>query len=94
MAPTPNHDRQARSRKARAEAGSVTPDASKHDPSPEYLRALIADAGVSQREAARRIGVSERVMRYYLSDTAADYRPAPYPIQYALECLALSGQKG
>ena len=70
------------------------PDARNHDPRPGYLRALIADAGVSQREAARRIGVSERVMRYYLSDTAADHRPAPYVVQYALEHLALSGQKG
>lgn len=64
------------------------PDASKHDPRPEYIRALVERAGVSQREAARRIGISERVMRYYLSDTAADYRPAPYVVQFALESLA------
>ena len=66
----------------------MIPDATKHDPSPEYLRALLARAGLSQREAARRIGVSERVMRYYLAPEAADYRPAPYVVQYALESLS------
>lgn len=45
-------------------------------------------AGISQREAARRIGISERVMRYYLANEAGDYRPAPYPVQFALEALA------
>jgi hypothetical protein len=67
----------------------VKPDASKHDPRPEYLRALIETAGLSQRRAAERIGVGERLLRYYL--VAADhqsYRTAPYPVQYALERLA------
>ena len=62
----------------------MTPDASLHDPRPEYLRALLDQAGMSQREAARRIGISERVMRYYL----AGEREAPYPVQYAIERLA------
>ncbi|MDE2468791.1 MAG: helix-turn-helix transcriptional regulator, partial [Bradyrhizobium sp.] len=62
----------------------VRPDASRHDPRPEYIRALIARAGLSQREAARRIGISERVMRYY----CAGERTPPYPVQYALERLA------
>ena len=66
----------------------MTPDSSKHDPSPEYLRALLDRAGVSQREAARRIGVSERMMRYYLAPESADYRPAPYAVQFALESLS------
>ena len=68
----------------------MIPDATKHDPSPEYLRALLARAGLSQREAARRIGVSERVMRYYLAPESADYRPAPYVVQFALESLPRS----
>lgn len=68
--------------------GNSKPDASKHDPRPEYLRALLDKAGVSQRAAARRIGVSERVMRYYLANPlSGDYRTAPYPVQYALEQL-------
>ena len=67
----------------------VKPDAyHHHNPSPDYIRALVDRAGLSQRECARRIGISERVMRYYLSDTAADHRPAPYPVQFALEALS------
>ncbi len=67
----------------------MNPDASLHDPRPEYLRALLLRAGSSQRLAARRIGISERAMRYYLSDPqGADYRSAPYPVQFALECMA------
>lgn len=67
----------------------MKPDSSLHDPRPEYLRALLESAGLSQREAARRIGVSERVMRYYLADpSTGDYRCAPYPVQFALEQLA------
>ena len=65
----------------------MRPDASKHDPRPEYLRALLDQAGMSQREAARRIGVSERMMRYYLADDSVGHRPAPYAVQFALESL-------
>ena len=69
---------------------SPGPDAeARRNPSPRYLRLLIARAGLSQQEAARRVGVSERMMRYYLSDVDAQtFRPAPYPVQYALENLA------
>jgi predicted transcriptional regulator len=68
----------------------AVPNAEKHhNPMPAYLRALIANAGVSQREAARLLGVSERMMRYYLIDTQAEgHRPAPYLVQFALEALA------
>lgn len=65
-----------------------TPDASLHNPAPEYLRGLLASAGLSQREAARRLGLTERMMRYYVSENPASYRPAPYPVQYCLEVLA------
>ena len=71
----------------------MKPDASKHDPRPEYLRALLDQAGLSQREAARHIGVSERMMRYYLAPESADYRPAPYVVQYALESLSSPGHR-
>lgn len=68
------------------------PDATKHTPDPEYLRSLVERAGVSQREAARIIGVeNERTFRRYLTLKASDYQPAPYPVQFALECLAGPG---
>ena len=67
----------------------MKPDASKHDPRPEYLRALLADSGLTQRAAAERIGISDRLMRYYLADEGAEARRvAPYPVQYALEQLS------
>lgn len=65
------------------------PDASLYNPDPRYLRGLLEKAGVSQRQAARLLGISDRAMRYYLSDEASEsYRPAPYVTQFALECLA------
>lgn len=65
------------------------PSATDHNPDPEYLRGLIERAGLSQREAARRIGIGERIMRMYLAPrTAATAQTAPYPVQYALERLA------
>ena len=69
----------------------IKPDASKHDPRPEYLRALIERAGLSQRAAADAIGVSPRMMRYYLAATS-DHR-ARYPEQFALEALASACEK-
>ena len=64
----------------------MKPCFSRYNPDPAYLRGLIERAGLSQREAARRIGISERVMRYYLADPPVG-KPAPYPVQYALESL-------
>lgn len=62
-----------------------SPDARKHyNTSPDYLRGLIALAGISQREAARRLGCSERAMRYWLAGGEA----IPYAAQYCLEALA------
>ena len=71
----------------------MRPNSAKHNPSPAYLRGLLLAAGVSQREAARRIGVSERMMRYYLADESADHRPAPYVVQYALESLSTPSRR-
>jgi transcriptional regulator with XRE-family HTH domain len=66
----------------------MKPDATQHNTDPWYLRELIAKAGLSQREAARRIGISERVMRQYLAPRgAATALPAPYTVQFALERL-------
>lgn len=67
----------------------MKPDASRHNPDPRYLRGLLEKAGLTQRQAAQRLGISDRVMRYYLSaETSDSYRAAPYPVQFALECLA------
>jgi len=67
----------------------VKPDASSHNPDPRYLRSLLERAGVSQRQAATLLGVSDRMMRYYLADEGSEqHRTAPYLVQHALECLA------
>lgn len=67
----------------------LKPDASRHNPDPRYLRGLLEQASLTQRQGAQLLGISERVIRYYLSDEASDtYRPAPYTVQFALECLA------
>lgn len=64
----------------------MKPDAARHNPDPEYLRELLRRAGISQREAARLLGIGERAMRYHLS---GDQRyPAPYTVQFCLEALA------
>ena len=64
----------------------MKPDASNYNPSRDYLLSLIQQAGLTQRSAAQRIGVSERSMRDYLNP--AHKSKAPYPVQFALECLA------
>lgn len=61
----------------------MKPNAKNHNPSPDYLRELIATAGLSQREAARLIGVNERTMRAWLSG----HSTCPYSAQYCLEAL-------
>ena len=69
----------------------MRPDATKHNPDPEYLRGLIEKAGISQRKAAKIIGVSERVMRQYLANRdAKSALEAPYPVQYCLENIKYS----
>ncbi|KZC17033.1 hypothetical protein RHOFW104R8_13410 [Rhodanobacter sp. FW104-R8] len=68
----------------------VKPDASRHDPRPEYLRALIEKSGLSQVECARLLGIDGSTMRRYLASRTATAKPAPYPVQYALEQLAAS----
>ncbi|MDR2259994.1 MAG: helix-turn-helix domain-containing protein [Azoarcus sp.] len=65
----------------------MLPDATKYNPDPEYLRELIARTGLSQRECARRIGISDRNMRAHIT-RAGKLSPAPYPVQFALESLA------
>lgn len=65
------------------------PDATRYNPDPRYLRGLLGHAALSQRKAAALMGISDRVLRYYLSDpSSTSYRPAPYIVQYVLEALS------
>lgn len=65
----------------------MKPNATKgYNSMPAHLRTLIERAGVSQLEAARRIGVDGRTMRYYLADPQRS--PPPYCVVFALECMA------
>jgi hypothetical protein len=71
----------------------MTPDARKHQESPEYVRELVERIGKSQRWIAERIGISERRLRYLIAGTRdVDGKPVDvklaYPEQFALECLA------
>lgn len=66
----------------------MTPDSNLHNPDPAYLRGLIDRAGISQREAARRLGISPRMMRQYLAIGVTTAAPAPYLVQFGLESLA------
>jgi hypothetical protein len=66
----------------------MKPDAQFHNPDPVYLRGLVEQAGVSRREAARRLGLSWPGFRNYLRDPSEPlYRKADYRVQFALECL-------
>ena len=69
------------------------PDARLHNPDPTYLRSLIERAGLSQRAAARALGVDERSMRAYLADREMKTAvAAPYLVQYGLERLAAASE--
>ena len=63
------------------------PNAERYTPDPQYLRNLIAKVGITQAEAARRLGVSPRMMRYYLSNQSGEAYDCPYTVQYCLEAL-------
>lgn len=67
----------------------MTPDATRHNPDPHYLRQLLQAADLNQVQAAACLGIHHRTLRYYLSEPGStDYRPAPYLVQFALECAA------
>lgn len=72
----------------------LIPDKRRRNSSPAYIRALLQRAGLTQHGAAERLGVSPRMMRYYVADPGADHRPAPYLVQFALEVLAEAAEKG
>jgi hypothetical protein len=67
----------------------MTPDSSKHNPDPEYLRDLVKKSGLTQRECARRIGIYERLFRMYLADKETkSAQNCTYAVQFCLEVLA------
>ena len=66
----------------------MKPNSEKYNPDPIYLRSLVEQSGLSQRKAAKVIGVSERVMRNYLSLNPNGHAKCPYPVQFCLERLA------
>ncbi|MFK7161844.1 hypothetical protein V6U78_12440 [Marinospirillum sp. MEB164] len=73
----------------------MKPDANQHDPDPERLRELIEKSGLSIRAAAQQIGISDRMLRYYLTpEDKKSHRPCPYPEQFALEALAAAATSG
>lgn len=65
------------------------PDARAHDAEPTYLRTLLAEAELSQRAAARILGIPNRTFRAYTMGET----PCPYTVQYALEVLSNFPQK-
>ncbi|MFA5976540.1 MAG: hypothetical protein WC859_10315 [Elusimicrobiota bacterium] len=77
------------------------PNAQHHNPDPAYLLQLLEKAELSQSEAARRLGISDRMMRLYLAfperrdgqGTVAKRVECPYPIQYCLEQLASGSRR-
>ncbi|WP_439254411.1 helix-turn-helix domain-containing protein [Pseudomonas monteilii] len=60
------------------------PDAAHYSDSPGYLRKLYEASGLSQRECARRLGVTHSTLKSWLAGSAR----WPYTAQYALERLA------
>ena len=66
------------------------PDIRLHDERPAYIRSLLERAGLSQQEAAARLGITGRTMRNYVS--YGPERGAPYVVQFALEALALAAE--
>lgn len=61
----------------------MTPDATKHNPDPAYLRDLVRRICLTQQEIARSLGIGYRTLQGYLATN-----PCPYVVQFALECLA------
>lgn len=78
--------------RVRLEFTPAWPDATRHDPSVDYLRGLIEIAGLSQREVAERIGIGFRLLKYYITTPVPgrESRVAPYPVQFAMERLAVA----
>ena len=72
------------------------PNKSFYNPDPDYIRALIEATGLSQRAVAEQIGVSERMIRYYVTRHRDDTKgqKVTYVAQYAIERLAAASIDG
>ncbi|HEY6612746.1 MAG TPA: hypothetical protein VIZ86_16655 [Pseudomonas sp.] len=69
----------------------MKPDCTQYDPEPQRLRYLIARSGMSERQAASRIGIAIRALRYYLLPEDSEKHVTPgYPVLYTLEGLAFA----
>ena len=61
----------------------MKPDVTLYNPNPDYLRELIANSGLTQKQAAKAIGHNERTMRYWLTGK----HTFPYTVQFTMEVL-------
>jgi transcriptional regulator with XRE-family HTH domain len=68
----------------------IEPDIRLHDARPAYIRSLLERAGLSQHEAAARLGITDRTMRNYVRHGPG--KGAPYSVQFALEAMALAAE--
>lgn len=66
----------------------MTPDAFLYNPDPHYLRSLLKRGRLTQARAAQLLGIDLRIFCNYICITGKIYQPAPYTVQFALECLA------
>jgi hypothetical protein len=72
----------------------MTPNITRHNPAPDYLRGLICRSGLSQVKVDKRLGISLRSLGLYISALdAPGHLPVPYCVQFALECLAKDKRK-
>ena len=60
----------------------MTPDATKHNASPDYARKLLRKSGLTQATCAALLGIGYRTFKRHLAEGA------PYVVQFALEALA------
>lgn len=61
----------------------MKPDATKHNPAPEYIQALCKATGLSMYALAKRLGLSRAVLYKWCNGESK----APYIAQFALESL-------
>ena len=60
----------------------MTPDASKHNASPDYARRLFRRTGLTQAQCAVCMDIGVRTFKRHLAEGL------PYLVQFALEALA------